>query len=255
MDIAIPTEVQEEARAAVGMLTTLRALSVTTQDEYEAAGAQVLAIAARAKSLESMRSTLKAPILDAGRRIDAFFREPLDFCAKARQVIDGKMAHYRDEQRRVREEAERQAAEAARRERERLERAAAAEREKARKAQEAAEAKARAAEAAGRAEKAAQMREQAAARAAASEAEAAAKLAAAQAMPTAPVVHIPAPTAVGISTRKTYTYEITDAALLPREYLAPDETRIGKVVRALGEAAHIPGVRVIVRETSAARTG
>ena len=255
MDVTIPKEVEAEAAAAANMLTTLAALPVTTAVEYDAAGAEVRAIAKRAKDLEAMRTSMKAPILDAGRRIDAFFKEPLDFCARARKVVEGKMLAYQAEQRRIREEAERVAAEAARRERERMEREAAAEREKARKAQEAAEAKARALEEAGKAERAEALRQQAAERAAAAEAEAQAKAAAAAAMPVAPVVHVEAPAAAGTSTRRTYTYEITDAALLPREYLMPDETRIGKVVRALGESANIPGVRVIVRETMAVRAG
>lgn len=254
MDVTIPQEVQAEAQAAGAMLATLEALQVTCQAEYDAAGAEVRAIAKRAKDLEAMRTTLKAPILDAGRRIDAFFKEPLDFCSRARKVVEAKMLAHQREQDRIREEAERQAAEAARREREKLEREAAAEREKARKAQEAAEAKARALEEAGKAERAEQMRQQAAERAAAAEAEAQAKAAAAAAMPTAPVVHVAAPAAKGISTRENWKFEIVDPALVPREYLVVDEKAIGQVVRALQSRTNIPGVRVYAEQTIAART-
>lgn len=253
MDVTIPSEVQAEMQTVSTMLAALEALPVTTLAEYERAGEEIKTIAARRKSLEAERVKIKAPIIAAGKAVDALFAPPLDLCDRARKVVETKMLGYQREQQRIREEAERQAAEASRRERERMEREAAAEREKARKAEAAALEKARLAEEAGRHEKAEQMRLQAAERAAAAQAEADAKQAAAAAMPTAPVVHMEAPKAQGTSVRRTFDYEITDAALLPREYLLPDEVRIGKVVRALGEAANIPGVRVIVREGMAVR--
>lgn len=53
-----------------------------------------------------------------------------------------------------------------------------------------------------------------------------------------------APAAEGISKRTIWRFEITDEAALPREYLVPDEKRIGQVVRALKQDTKIPGVRV-----------
>ncbi len=47
----------------------------------------------------------------------------------------------------------------------------------------------------------------------------------------------------GVNTRENWKFEIVDPMLIPREYLAVDEVKIGKVVRALKSATSIPGVR------------
>ena len=49
----------------------------------------------------------------------------------------------------------------------------------------------------------------------------------------------------GISHRKEYDFVIEDNSKIPREYLIPDMTKIRKVVKALGNDANIPGVKVI----------
>lgn len=72
-----------------------------------------------------------------------------------------------------------------------------------------------------------------------------------------PVTAIAAPIAkmtpkiAGITVRKTWAFRIVNASLIPRQYLAVDETKIRGVVRALGAAANIPGVEVF-EETSVA---
>jgi hypothetical protein len=43
--------------------------------------------------------------------------------------------------------------------------------------------------------------------------------------------------------RTVWKFRITDAAKLPREYLAPDEVKIGQVIRALKNMTNIPGVQ------------
>jgi hypothetical protein len=56
----------------------------------------------------------------------------------------------------------------------------------------------------------------------------------------------------GISMRKTWKFTIEDASKIPREYLTPDMVKIGGVVRALREAAKIPGVRIYAEDSIAA---
>ena len=64
------------------------------------------------------------------------------------------------------------------------------------------------------------------------------------------------PKADGVSFRDEWDFEITDAALLPREYLVPDEKKIRGVVKSLRDATAIPGVRAFSRRVVAAsRTG
>ena len=65
-----------------------------------------------------------------------------------------------------------------------------------------------------------------------------------EAMVVAPVVDREAPKVAGIATREVWRFEVTDPALVPREYLVVDESKIGKVVRALKGDAVIAGVRV-----------
>jgi hypothetical protein len=64
-------------------------------------------------------------------------------------------------------------------------------------------------------------------------------------------VHVPAvvlptqvPKAEGVSSRGTWKFRITNAALLPAEYVIPNEKAIAQVVRALKDKASIPGVEV-----------
>jgi hypothetical protein len=53
------------------------------------------------------------------------------------------------------------------------------------------------------------------------------------------------PKVAGLSFREEWKFEITDPNLIPREYLMVDESKLRKVVKALGKAAsNIPGIRV-----------
>ena len=61
-----------------------------------------------------------------------------------------------------------------------------------------------------------------------------------------------APRVGGISIPKVWTFEITDEALIPREYLLIDESRIRRVVTALKKDTNIPGVRVFEQKRIAA---
>lgn len=47
----------------------------------------------------------------------------------------------------------------------------------------------------------------------------------------------------GVATQQTWKFRITDAELIPREYLVPDEKLIGQLARAMKEKAKIPGVQ------------
>lgn len=61
-----------------------------------------------------------------------------------------------------------------------------------------------------------------------------------------PPVVIPktTPKVPGVSFTKQWKFRITDPNKIPREYLTPDEGKIGGVVRALKDKANIPGVEV-----------
>lgn len=63
---------------------------------------------------------------------------------------------------------------------------------------------------------------------------------------TAPPVEVvsAAPKVDGAGLRKNWTFEITDPAAVPREFLMPDEMKIRKYVKAMEGETKIPGVRV-----------
>lgn len=76
----------------------------------------------------------------------------------------------------------------------------------------------------------------------------------APAMPIAVHVEIPEPPKLnGVSFREDWKYEVVDPNLIPREYLMVDESKLRKVVKALGKtAANIPGIRVYAEKVVSA---
>ena len=254
-----------DSTALVAEAEALRPNSVepiASAHDYEQAATRIRDIRTMEHRLDEHRKALTRPLDAAKRTLMSFFVDPIARLTTVRHEYEARMREWDDEQARIRREAERQAAEAARRERERQEREAAAIRaraeEAARKARAKAEAAAAALAAKGRAELAEARRRQAeeaetAARLAAEEAEANRRLEA-QMMPAAPVVEAVAPKVKGVHTRRSWQFRIVDAAAIPREYLAVDETKIGKVVRALGAETAIAGIEVFEASSYVART-
>lgn len=62
-----------------------------------------------------------------------------------------------------------------------------------------------------------------------------------------------APKVDGISLREVWKFEVVNAAAIPREYLVPDMTKIGRIVRAIKDQTSIPGIRVWSEKTVATR--
>jgi hypothetical protein len=70
-----------------------------------------------------------------------------------------------------------------------------------------------------------------------------------QPLRVAPVIPVaPAPEKNGMGMREVWSFEIVDEALLPREFLMPDESHIRKTVNANKGATNIPGVKVTSRK-------
>ena len=61
------------------------------------------------------------------------------------------------------------------------------------------------------------------------------------------------PDSGGIHVRKNWKFRITDASKVPEQYKRIDESKIGKVVRALGEHASIPGVETYCETSTVTR--
>lgn len=215
---------------------------VGNDDEYHAAAAKLKIVKSFADQWEAERKALKEPILEAGRKIDAKYKEASERLATYERRIKGALTTYHDEQERKRKEAERIAAEAARKERERLEAEAQRAREEAdRKARELAE-KAAAERAAGNDAAAAKLEAKAETVVEKAEAKAEQKIAAAASVPfVAPITQGP-PKVAGLKYTQKWFAVVTNPAIVPREYLLVDEDKLNKIAAALKSASTIPGV-------------
>lgn len=191
-------------------------VTVTTAEQMETAAAILRDVKALQKDADAAQKAVTQPLEAQKKSAIAWFRDRITSKLDAAEnVLKRAILAYQAEQDRIRREAQRAADEAARKERERIERQAAAAAKK------------------GQDEKAEQLAERA------------------QTI-VAPVVQTEAPKVSGVSTRDLWKWEITDPAAIPREYLAIDEVKIGKVVRALKGDTTIPGVRVWAEQTLAA---
>lgn len=198
-------------------LSHAESIEITDPVSYEAATYELKALKAKYREIEEQRKSLKKPIDEAARRIQGFFKPPLDFLSQAEGVIKRKITTWNQEQERLRREEQRKVDEAARKERERL------------------EARARKAEEKGQADKAEQLSQQAE-------------------TVTPALVPSETPKAQGISTRKVWKFRVVDASKVPDKYKVIDEKKIAGVVRSLGADAEIPGVEVYPEEVIAARS-
>jgi hypothetical protein len=169
-----------------------------------------------AKQVDALQKSFTVPLEKEKKDVIAWFRETfITQLERSERLLKAAILEWQAQQDRKRREEQQRAEDAARKERERLARLA--ERANAR----------------GDEDKAEQ------------------HLARSEAIVAAPVA-VASSKAPGISTRSVFEYEITDASLLPREYLLPDDKRIGAVVRAMKMDTNIPGIKVIERKTIAA---
>ncbi len=286
-----PPEVEASVRQANSLYAQATAITIDSPAMYQMAADELNDLRTRFREIENTRKHLKEPFLEGGRRIDAFFKVPLDRLSAAADEVKTRMGTYKAEQDRIAEEARRAEEARLRSEREELERqqreaeaAARAAREEAERAERAARAKAEAEAAAARAagdeaaaraaeEQAAREAEEARQRAQAAEIEQARRAAEAQAaIDLAEIAPPPAvtsaATAAGVATRKTWKVKSVDLSALVQAaaegitrgdesllaYLIVDESALNGVARALKGAARVPGV-VFGEETSIAATG
>lgn len=217
--------------------------TIRTPEQFTRAGELLKAVKGALKQIEDQRVAITKPINDSLRAVNAQAKTASEPFEAAEREIKGRMVEYSNAQERLRQEEQRKAEEAARRERARLATLQAETEAKARAEQERLRREAEAAAAAGRAAEAAKL----AAKADKAEEKAAAKVEELQmreAMVVAPVIQREAPKVAGVATREVWKYRVADPALVPREYLMLDEQKIGKVVRALKGDTQIAGVEV-----------
>ncbi len=194
--------------------------AITTQAQYEDVADQLLEAKRLLSESDRIRKSITSPMDAEKKRVMTWFKESFD--TRLQEQVDACTAAlkvYQDEQRRLAEEAARQAQKAAEKERERKQKLA---------------------------DKAVERGDE----------ERAAEHQAAADATVADVSSISAqPQAQGIHARDNWKFEITDETLLPRTYLQPDLQKIRKVVQALKSDAEIPGVHVYNDPSVVARQG
>jgi len=238
----ITPEDKQAATDAEKLLQLARDYKVIDQASLDNAGNELRTIMSKSKELEERRLRITRPMDAAKKEIMDFFRGPLQFLSDAERIIKRNILAFQQEQRRIAEQREAEQREKERKERERL------------------EARARKAEESGKVEKAEILREQA------------------DAVPSthiAPAYQTPA----GVSTRATWSAEITDKdalivavaatiiAMRPelRELIDKPKGAVPSILidinssilnaqaRALKEHMAIPGTKAMKVETLASR--
>ena len=188
-------------------MTAAADVKISTPAQFTQAGAWLRIIKALLGKIETARTRITKPLTEALRAVNQQAREQSAPLEAAETKLKRAMGAYTAEQERLRREEQTKADAAARKQQEQLQQRAAK------------------AAATGKIEKAQQLQHQAA-------------------TVVAPVVQRAAPKVAGIVQKEVWKFEVVNSALVPREYLMVDETRIRKVVQALKGDASIPGVRV-----------
>lgn len=229
--VKIPKEIPHDTVAltspAEGMLTKAKEYIISTVEQYAGAATQLNEIKAKSKELEEKRKGIVGPMNEAVKRVNEFFRAPLQFLADAEAAIKRSMITFDNEQNRIRREEEARLQEIARKEQERLTKAA--------------EKKAATAEAKGDTWKAEEIRE------------------------SVPVVAAPVladkPKVAGIAMRTTWSGEVTNKMELikavaegkaPATLLDVNMPALNQMARALKEEMNYPGVKAVSSQHVAA---
>jgi hypothetical protein len=218
---AVPSPPDPTPLKAQGLAVIERAqaITITTNEEFEVAGAELRRVASLKRAIEDAFAPAKKAAYDAHKKITALEAALLEYPKTAEALIKQAISRFDMEQARIRRirEAEAQA-------------------EAKRRQDAAAMEEAEALQAAGDQRGAEQVIEEAAAA-------------------PAPVIELARPMAAGISTRKSFTYRIVDASKIDRRFLIPDEVSIRKLVRAMGPdaAAIVGGIEVIEERIVSAR--
>src|SRR5690606_38026433 len=82
-----PAEVVQATRVATAAFANAQDLVIDSPTAYQAAAEELTVLRSRWKAIEDQRKHLKEPYLEGGRRIDAFFKVPLDRLAEAADLV------------------------------------------------------------------------------------------------------------------------------------------------------------------------
>lgn len=224
--VSVPELPANLSESAQSLLAIAGDFVIDSEETREMADNELAGIKRQMKRLDDMRSDMKAPILDAGRKIDGLFNPMIDVCKRAAALLQPKILSYDRE-------------------------LAAARAEMQRKLQIEADAQKK------------QLEEQAEKLQAAGATEAAAAVKEASAMVSAPQIPIAVSTAARSTvTRVTWSAEVVDLMTLVKavaEGVAPigalqaDMTYLNDRARVDKDSFAIPGVKAVPNESLSAK--
>ena len=251
-------DISQDAKAAalvqIANETKTQALTllVRSPHEYQQVSGFLSQIKTKFNEIEGHRKHLKEPFIEGGRRVDEFFRAPLQFLKDAETAAKQKLIGYETEQRRVAAEEQRKLDEKARKEREALEAKARAEREKADAEAREIQRRADEARAAGDLAESVRLRNQADKIVEKSENKAEAIQNKAAAV-VAPRVEAYIPPVVGQSSRAVWRVRVLDAKAVPDDYKVVDIAMLDKFAQATKGKVAVPGVEFYPEQVMSAR--
>jgi rubrerythrin len=210
-------DIKQETQDLVKQVDSFdKAIIIKSNVDYERVGEELKQIKTLFNALENERKSATKPLDEAKKKIMDWFRQPSEKLTIAEANRKRAMIGYQQEQEKKRREEEARLAELQRKEAERL-------------AKKAAEAEAK-----GRTEKAEELRQQAQ-----------------EASTIAPIVPPKVEKINGIKTMKIWKFRIVNEKLIPRDYLMPDEKKIGAITKATKGTLEIPGIEIYPEDTMA----
>lgn len=225
-------EAKEQGQVAEVMLNQAQAYVIANNEQAAYCADKLGEIKKKMKDLEASRVEITKPIDDAKKRVMDLFRSPADYLAKAESAYKSAISAWQTQ--------ERQRIEALRIEQQKV-----ADRLAEDARREAAAAAAELAQAQTLGDDEAIHQAQTIANAARVNAEIVAHL--------APVV-IEAPVKLaGVSSRETWSFEITNEQLIPRDFLMVDDKKLSAYVKAFKAQTNVAGVRAYAEQTISAR--
>lgn len=214
--------VKNDVAESNNFLSRAKLVEIKSPAQYTHAVDTVKEINAKVKELEKKRRAITQPMDKAKKEVMDLFRTPLEALEEAKKIFNRALVVFNDEQEKKRKAAQAKAdAEAA---------------EKARKEKERLEARAEKAEEKGQTEKAEVLREQAE-----------------SAAPFGPVVPTQAPAPKGLHYRTTYEGIVVDKTKVPLEYLEVNMSLVNKVLNASKGQLQITGIKVKENKTPITR--
>lgn len=205
---------QNEIASQLEQLKDISNVEVKTPAEFEQVAGALKQIKTLRKAAEDKRVELTKPLLDHKKKIDDEFKRYIDAYDRIITGINGKLVAYKQaEERKRREELARIEAE--------------------RRAEEA--------------------KLQAKLEKAKTEATKAKIENAIADVQFAPPPVIDEPKAQGLSFREVYSFTVTDANAIPREWLIPNETAIGAFIRSTKGTQKIAGIEISITKTAVSR--